>query len=162
MLDGICPFVLGDTKPADAAFIAAHPEWLVTTERIGHRIKISNIRTGALVCKLGGYGEDDDWADFVCPFGWDEDQLSGLPSLVYRPKGVAVTSESSFVIVADSASHHVQVLRLIVGADGISAHFQFVCSLGSGKGTGEGQIYVPLWRYLALKQWGAARDFARD
>jgi hypothetical protein len=39
--------------PVGAAFIAAHPDWLVrlavTTEFDGHRIKISNIRTGAMV-----------------------------------------------------------------------------------------------------------------
>jgi DNA-binding beta-propeller fold protein YncE len=132
----------GDTqlgKPAGAAFIAAHPDWVVTTERIGHRIKISNIRTGALVCQLGGHDNNYDMDDLVPfhTFGRDEDQF-------YHPKGVAVTSDSSFVIVADSANHRVQVLRLIVGADGISAHFQFECSLGSGKGTGEGQINVPL------------------
>jgi hypothetical protein len=54
---------------------------LVTTERSGHRIKISNIRTGALVCKFGGH--DDDFAWFL--FGRDEDEFSS-------PKGVAVMS----------------------------------------------------------------------
>jgi hypothetical protein len=40
--------------PTGVAFIAAHPDWLITSEQEGHRIKISNIRTGALVCKLCG------------------------------------------------------------------------------------------------------------
>ena len=58
----------GDTQlhyPTGAAFIGAHPDWLVTTEQDGHRIKISNIRTGALVCKFsdlpdefGEYGKE--------------------------------------------------------------------------------------------------------
>jgi hypothetical protein len=41
-----------------AVFLAVHPDWLVTIEQFGHRIKISNIRTGALVCKFGEDGEE--------------------------------------------------------------------------------------------------------
>jgi DNA-binding beta-propeller fold protein YncE len=109
--------------PTDASFIGAHPDWLVTAERFGHRIKISNIRTGALVCKFGKQGTS-------------EEQLFG-------PSGVAVTSDSSFVIVADYCNHRVQVLRLVVGADGISAHLEFVRSLGIGVGSAEGQLKYP-------------------
>jgi DNA-binding beta-propeller fold protein YncE len=107
--------------PIGAAFIASHPDWLVTTEQHGHRIKISNIRTGALVCKFGKQGSDEE--QFRCP------------------TGVAVTSDSSFVIVADYLNHRVQVLRLVVGADGISAHLEFVHSLGSEERSAEGQLY---------------------
>jgi WD40 repeat protein len=113
----------GDTQldyPIGAAFIAAHPDWLVTTEQDGDRIKISNIRTGALVCKFGKHGNG-------------EGQLKW-------PTGVAVTSDSSFVIVGDDANNRVQVLRLVVGADGISAHLEFVRSLGSGQGSAEGNL----------------------
>jgi DNA-binding beta-propeller fold protein YncE len=117
----------GDTQlncSTGAAFIGAHPDWLVTTEQAGHRIKISNIRTGALVCKFGekGYGEGK--------FSY--------------PIGVAVTSDSSFVIVADYFNNRVQVLRLVVGADGNSAHLEFVRSLGSGQGSVEGNLYYPV------------------
>jgi hypothetical protein len=111
------------STPTAAAFIAAHPDWLVTTEQVGHRIKISNIRTGTLVCKFGGYG-------------YGEGKFT-------RPSGVAVTSDSSFVIVADCYCHRVQVLRLVVGTDGISAHLEFVRSLGSGRGIAEGQLNYP-------------------
>jgi DNA-binding beta-propeller fold protein YncE len=116
----------GDTQlghPVGAAFIAAHPDWLVTVEQFGHRIKISNIRTGALVCKFGEEGSGE--------------------GKFHHSSGVAVTSDSSFVIVADCSNHRVQVLRLVVGADGISAHLEFVRSLGSGKGSAEGQLYKP-------------------
>jgi hypothetical protein len=102
--------------PAGAAFIGAHPDWLVTTEQLGNRIKISNIRTGALVCKFGELGEGEG------QFGY--------------PSGVAVTSGSSFVIVGDYINNRVQVLRLVVGADGNSAHLEFIRSLGSGGGGG--------------------------
>jgi hypothetical protein len=53
--------------PLGAAFIAAHPDWLITIESYGQRIKISNIRTGALVCKFGehGTGKRQLW----CPMG---------------------------------------------------------------------------------------------
>jgi DNA-binding beta-propeller fold protein YncE len=109
--------------PTDAAFIAAHPDWLVTTEFDAHCIKIRNIRTGALVCKFGKYGEGEEQFQY--------------------PIGVAVTSDSSFVIVADLINHRVQVLRLVVGADGISAHLEFVRSLGIGVGSAEGQLKCP-------------------
>jgi DNA-binding beta-propeller fold protein YncE len=109
--------------PSGAAFIAAHPDWLVTTEMNGNRIKISNIRTGALVCKFGEEGSG-------------EGQL-------YYPIGVTVTSDSSFVIVADYLNNRVQVLRLVVGADGTSAHLEFVRSLGSGEGSAEGELGGP-------------------
>jgi DNA-binding beta-propeller fold protein YncE len=109
--------------PLGAAFIGAHPDWLVTTEHSGHRIKISNIRTGALVCKFSKQG-------------------TGKGQFKY-PAGVAVTSDSFFVIVADYCNHRVQVLRLVVGADGISAHLEFVRSLGSGKGRAEGKVSCP-------------------
>jgi tripartite motif-containing protein 2/3 len=105
--------------PSAAAFIGAHPDWLVTAEH-PHRIKISNIRTGALVCKFGEEG-------------------TGERQFKY-PSGVAVTSDSSFVIVVDGNNNRVQVLRLVVGADGISAHLEFVRSLGSGEGSAEGQL----------------------
>jgi DNA-binding beta-propeller fold protein YncE len=110
-------------NPSDAAFIGAHPDWLATTELNGHRIKISNIRTGALVCKFGEYGTGE--GQFFCP------------------SGVAVTSDSSFVIVTDRLNHRVQVLRLVVGADGISAHLEFVRFLGSLEGSAEGQLKYP-------------------
>jgi hypothetical protein len=106
--------------PTSAAFIGAHPDWLVTAEGSGHRIKISNIRTGALVCRFGEYGEGDEQFTY--------------------PTAVAATSDSSFVIVADFNNNRVQVLRLVVGADGISAHLEFVHSLGNGRGSAKGQL----------------------
>jgi DNA-binding beta-propeller fold protein YncE len=110
-------------SPLGAAFIAAHPDWLVTAEHHGHCIKISNIRTGALVCKFGKNGIGEEQFKF--------------------PTGVAVTSDSSLVVVADCINHRVQVLRLVVGADGTSAHLEFVRSLGSGQGSDEGQLNKP-------------------
>jgi hypothetical protein len=109
--------------PIDAAFIGAHPDWLVTTELVGHRIKISNIRTGALVCKFNEAGDGE--------------------GKLYCPMGVAVTSESSFMAVADLLNHRVQVLRLVVGADGTSAHLEFVRSLGSRVGSAEKELNRP-------------------
>jgi DNA-binding beta-propeller fold protein YncE len=130
----------GDTQvihSVGASFIGAHPDWLVTAEQLGHRIKISNIRTGALVCKFGEYGEGDE--QFQCP------------------SGVAVTSDSSFVVVADFVNHRVQVLRLVVGADGISAHLEFVRSLGSGQGSAKGQFDRPVSIAL-LRSNGGQQD----
>jgi tripartite motif-containing protein 2/3 len=127
----------GDTQlnyPVCAAFIGAHPDWLVIVESNGCRIKISNIRTGALVCKFGEQGSGEE--QFM------------------HPIGVAVTSDSSFVIVADSNNNHVQVLRLVVGADGISAHLEFVRSLGNGTGSDEGQLNNPFGVALVQSNGG--------
>jgi hypothetical protein len=112
------------SAPTGAAFIAAHPDWLVTSEPEVHRIKISNIRTGAMVCKFGEEGRGEGQFCF--------------------PNGVAVTSESSFVLVPDTANHRVQLLRLMVGADGSSAHLEFVRFLGSGNGSAEGKLDTPI------------------
>jgi DNA-binding beta-propeller fold protein YncE len=54
------------------------------------------------------------------------------------------------VIVADYHNHRVEVLRLVVGADGISAHLDFVRSLGSGRESAEGKLNYPFG--LALLQ----------
>jgi hypothetical protein len=76
-------------------------DWLVIAEWSGNRIKIGNIRTGAPVCKFGHLGEGEGEFKY--------------------PTGVAVTSDSSFVVVADWGNIRVQVLRLVDGADGASA-----------------------------------------
>jgi hypothetical protein len=109
--------------PLGAAFLVAHPDWLVTTESSGHRIMISNIRTGGLACKFGEEGDGEGQFNF--------------------PSGVAVTSDSSFVTIADYYNHRVQVLRISVGADGINAHLEFVRCLGSGFGSDEAQLHHP-------------------
>jgi hypothetical protein len=130
--------------PRGVAFVPAHPNWVATTEFGGHRVKISNIRTGALICKFGEEG-------------------SGEGQLI-RPWGVVVTSEihtfttdvsrfgslfvparatsSSFVIVVECTSR-VKVLRLVVSTNGTSAHLEFVRRIGNGRGSGEGQLNCP-------------------
>jgi DNA-binding beta-propeller fold protein YncE len=60
------------------------------------------------------------------------------------PYGLAVTSDSSFVIVAEYSNSRVQVLRLVVAADGSSAHLEFVRHISNGPGSGEGQLYYPI------------------
>jgi hypothetical protein len=146
------------SNPYGVAFVPAHPDWVVTTEYgnirtrattefggrgsngnirtefYGHRIKISNIRTGALICK----------------FGSEEGRRDEMFSM---PWGVAVTSDSSFVIVAEIGNHRIKMLRLVVAADGSSAHLEFVRHIGCGgsgkRGTAsktftEGRIYCPV------------------
>jgi hypothetical protein len=60
------------------------------------------------------------------------------------------------VIVADYMNNRVQVLRLVVGADGISAHLEFVCLLRSGKGRAEGKLYYPFG--VALQSNGGQQE----
>jgi hypothetical protein len=134
---GSCRYGSDDqlNTPYGVAFMPAHPDWVVTTENNGHRpgrIKISNIRTGALVCK---FDEDQDPA-----------------TRLHSPWGVAITSDSSFVIVADC--YDVTVLRLVVAADGSSVHLEFVRRIGNGKGSGEGQLKYPRGVALLIGEGG--------
>jgi hypothetical protein len=101
----------GLNNPSSVAFLPAHPDWIAVTEFEGHCIKISNIRTGMLICKYDG---------------GNEQRLNG-------PWGVAVTSDSSFVLVADFGNHRVQLLRLVVGVDRKSAQLNFERSLEQGR-----------------------------
>jgi DNA-binding beta-propeller fold protein YncE len=111
------------SEPRGVAFVPAHPDWVMTTETYGHRVKISKIHTGALICKFGG--EE----------GSSEGQFR-------HPWGVAVTSDSSFVVIVEFMNARLKVLRLVVGADRSSARLEFVRHIGS-KGSGEGQLYWP-------------------
>jgi hypothetical protein len=54
-------------NPKGAAFVPSHPEWLVTTECVGHRVKVSNIHTGTMVCKFGEKGSGE--GQFISPWG---------------------------------------------------------------------------------------------
>jgi DNA-binding beta-propeller fold protein YncE len=110
-------------EPWGAAFVPAHPEWLVTTEFGNERVKISNTRTGALICKLGEGGEG-------------KGQFSG-------PWGVAVSSDSSHLFIAEYDNHRVQVLRLVASADGSSANLKFARFIGDGQGSDAGQLTFP-------------------
>jgi DNA-binding beta-propeller fold protein YncE len=99
-------------NPNGIAFFKAHPDWVVITEYSGDRIKISNTRTGATVFKIGTRGSDK--GQFVCPLG------------------VAVSSDSTFVFVADFFNHRVQVFRLVISADGSSGSLECVRFIGKG------------------------------
>ena len=93
---------------------------LVTTESEGYRVKITNVCTGTLICKYGTVQSFGMALDFnAAP---RDDHLNS-------PKGVAVTPDSSFVIVCDSQNDRVQMLRLVV--DGNTANLEFVRSIGS-------------------------------
>ena len=55
-------------------WVPSHQDWLITTEFGGNRVKVINVRTGAMICKFGQF---------------------------HGPWGVAITSDSSLVIVGD-------------------------------------------------------------
>jgi hypothetical protein len=105
-------------NPRGVAFVPAHANWLVTTEgcprhginsrnksQIGHRVTVSDIHTGTLVCEFSEFRD-----------GYDAPE----------PWGVAVTADSVFVMVAEKSNDRVHVLRLVVSADGSSARLQYV------------------------------------
>ena len=70
VLDVLGP-VLGDRRrrgtgdpqefcdPRGAAWVPSHADWLITTEFGNDRLKITDVRTGQLVCKFGQQGEGD-------------------------------------------------------------------------------------------------------
>jgi hypothetical protein len=127
-------------NPFGIAFVPANPDWVVTTEYGGHRVKIINTRTGSLICKLRK--EEDEEEDEEEDGYEDRHAGSGMGEF-NSPWGVAVTSDSSFVIVADYVNHRVQVLQLVVGAGGDSATLQCIRCLGSGEGRGNGELQYP-------------------
>ena len=92
--------------PIGAAFVPACPHLLVTTEFKTHCVKVSDIRTGEMVFKFGERGRG-------------EGQFT-------RPWGVATTSDSSFVLIAELSNNRVQVLRLVVEKEGCCAHLSFI------------------------------------
>jgi DNA-binding beta-propeller fold protein YncE len=58
--------------------------------------------------------------------------------------GVAITSDGSYVLLADFGNHRVQVVLLVVSADSSSAHLEFIRFLGRGcEGCEEGQLRNP-------------------
>ena len=90
-------FDQGIDEPCGVAWVPSQPDWLITTEvphaSSRHRVKVTNARTGATVCTLGETGEK--YGQF------------------FYPRDVAVTADGSFVVVADTDNHRVQVLKLI-------------------------------------------------
>jgi DNA-binding beta-propeller fold protein YncE len=110
-------------EPWGASFVPSHPEWLVTAEFGNERVKISHVWTGTLVCKLGEQGDG-------------EGQFAG-------PSGIAVTADSSLILVAEYDNHRVQVLRLLVFADGSKTQLEFVRFIGVGQGSEQGQLTFP-------------------
>jgi DNA-binding beta-propeller fold protein YncE len=113
-------------EPRGVAFVPAQPDWIVTAEFCGHRVKISNIRTGTVICKFGERGSEE--------------------GQFYNPWGVAVTSDSSFIIVVDKNNHSLQVLRLLMAADSRNAHLEFVRHIGNWQEPGRMAITtMPGW-----------------
>jgi hypothetical protein len=119
----------GDAQLYDSmgvAFVPAYPDWIVTTEYGGHRVKVTNIRTGSLVCKLGKEQLVEEVED-------EDGRYSGKGEGEFDcPWGVAVTCDSALILVADCFNYRVQVLRLVVGEDASSAHLEFVRFLSAG------------------------------
>jgi DNA-binding beta-propeller fold protein YncE len=109
--------------PRGVAFVPSHPNWLVTSESGHCRVTITNFHTGVVICKFGERGEGK--------------------GQFRNPWGVAVTSDSSFVIVADNFNNRMHVLRLVFGANHSSAKLEFVRYLGKGKGSGDGELTYP-------------------
>jgi hypothetical protein len=106
------------------AFIPSHPDWIATTEYLGCRLKVTNIKTRSLVCKFGERGDGSGEFDG----SW----------------GVAVTADSLFVLVADADNHRVQVLRLTVGNDPTKACLDFVRFIGNGSGSKASHLRRPI------------------
>jgi hypothetical protein len=70
-------------------FVPACPEWLVCSDTCNERVKIHNVRTGALVCKWGAKGEGEGY--------------------LQHPNEVTVTADIQFVLVVERMNSRVQV-----------------------------------------------------
>jgi hypothetical protein len=122
---GISPNLLD--YPQAVAFLPEHPELLITTELFTNRVKISNISTGLAVCEFGESGTGPGQFNGCC--------------------GIAVATglSISYVLIADRWNNRVQVLRLVVNADGTGGmRLEFVRVLSSGHGNAEGQMNTPI------------------
>jgi DNA-binding beta-propeller fold protein YncE len=135
--------VLGDGEPGrddgqvndprGVAFVPSHPNWLVVTEFDGHRIKIVDTFKSELICELGNEQEEDAEQEYD-ERGEDDRYRGDGEGEFSSPWGVAVTSDSSFVLVADYSNQRVQVLRLVVSADEETVDLQFVRYIGGAHG----------------------------
>jgi DNA-binding beta-propeller fold protein YncE len=103
------------------AFVPSIPDWLVTTDRYNHRVKVHHAQTGAMICKLGqrGTGEGE----------------------FNEPQGVAVSADAPLLAVVDRLNNRVQLLRLV--RTGQTAELEFVRSIGTPWDADE----RPLYRY---------------
>jgi hypothetical protein len=125
-------------EPCNVAFIPAYPDWIVTTDYSGHTVKISNIRTSALVCKFGGRVVSDwEASDLHCPHG----VAVTLDSRPHEEREVVYDASSpdrylgvAFVLVADYMNSRVQVLQLIVEQTCGFVHLALVRSIGRDGG----------------------------
>jgi hypothetical protein len=108
--------------PRGVAFVPAYPELMVLTVCNHNQVRVYHRHTGALLCSMGkeNFGHGDREGEF------------------YFPWGVAVTSDSSFVVVADGINHRLQLLRLIATADSSNARLEFVRIIGTASVAGGG------------------------
>jgi hypothetical protein len=104
-------------------------------------VKISSTRTGATICKFGEEGSG-------------EEQFDG-------PWGVAVTSDSSFVITADFGHHRIKVLQLMMAADSSSAQLEFVRHIGMAEEAARGSsTALVVWHCCQAKEEEGMRPYS--
>jgi hypothetical protein len=115
--------------PKGVAFIPAHSELLVTATHAHHQVRVYH-RSGTLLCYIGR-GLEKEGAE-----GTEKGEFSG-------PWGVAVTADSTHVVVSENYNHRLQLLKLEVTAgDGYiagSARLEFVRFIGGKGGRGDGK-----------------------
>jgi DNA-binding beta-propeller fold protein YncE len=134
------------SEPGGVAFVPDHPNWIVTAEYSAHKIEINDVRTGALVCKFGGYG--DGYEGFQCPHGVAV-ALDSRPTeereIVYEAStGCPDYHSVAFVFVADYMNSRVQMLQIVAERGASRWHLDFVRSLGFGFGDFDGGLDTPV------------------
>jgi hypothetical protein len=75
----------------------------------------------------------DCWAGnkLLCKVGKEDGTQGGEEGEFNGPWGLAVTADSSLVVVSDHYNHRLQVFTLAVAADGSTAHLNFVRTIGA-------------------------------
>jgi DNA-binding beta-propeller fold protein YncE len=99
------------------AFVPAFPNFIITTSWGGNQLNIyDRLQNGKLVCLLGNENGRS---------GSGEQELN-------HPRGVVVTADSAFMIVADNGNSRLQVFALSACADGSTVTLAFLRTIGGG------------------------------
>jgi sugar lactone lactonase YvrE len=103
-------------SPSGCCFVPACDDLVVIAVYGVHQVRVQNLRSGAILCKVGREGG-----------------LSGDEDSEFKgPLGVAVSADSKFVVVSDQENNRLQVFQLAFSEDLSAASLIFVRFIGQG------------------------------
>ena len=126
--------------PLGIATVPVHPHLMVVTASDSHQVRVYDTRGG---------GSGSSSSRLVCKMGREDGRKGQGEGEFNGPWGVVVTADSAYVIVAEFLGGRLQVLSLVVDAEGTTAELGFVREIGKG------QLRGPLG--LALRSVGGVQ-----